>query len=236
MKNTHSSVHLHCRHFGSAVLDTQHLLTWLDDSRRRLPIKLSLEFVQAEWLLSAIQRQVQDSLSREEALEVVQADPLLRDHEMADISPQWLLGGEAYRRWSLLLAEAVDAGELVLLEYSSKLPLSASTDDQSNGDPIEYGTGHEWKSEAKTMAIKYCIESIDAHVAEFGTDHCPLTQDVAARKLVDDLASMGRKLKGGKKAISYESAITVIKPWTAPEDAREIIRERETRKRSGNFQ
>jgi hypothetical protein len=232
--NTHSNEHLHCRDFGSACLDTQHLMEWLASTRRRLPVALSRDFVQVEWLLSAIQHQVQDSLTRAEALEIVHADPRLRGHEMAVLSPRWLLGGEAYLRWAALITAAVSADELQLLDFASKLPALISQADQTEQDIAGYGVGHEWKHEASTMAIQYCVEAFDEYAAEHGaTANCPLTQDKAAKKLVTDLASMGRTLKYGGR-IQYESAISAIKPWTAPEAAKAIIQAREISKFSGN--
>ena len=232
--NTYTNQHLHCRAFGSACLDTQHFQEWLTTYRRQIPIALTHDYVQVEWLLSAIQMQVERSVTRIEAAEIVLADPTLRDHELAEITPQWLLGGEAYRRWAILIAEAVVAGDLELLDFASKLPVFVSEADQSEQDRAGYGAGHEWKHEAKTMAIQYCVEALDDYAVEHGqTDECPMTQDKAARKLVADLASMGRKLKS-KRPISFESALAVLKPWTAPDAARAIIRAREIRKFTGS--
>ena len=121
--NTHSNAHLHCRDFGSTCLDTQHLMEWLAASRRRLPITLSRNFVQVEWLLSAIQDDMQNSITDSEAFEVVMAIPRLRDHKSAETAPAYLLGGEAYSRWAALITTAVAVGQLTLLEFQSKLPI-----------------------------------------------------------------------------------------------------------------
>ena len=149
--NTHSNEHLHCRPFGSACLDTQHLQEWLSAHRRRVPVELTRDYVQVEWLLAAIQGQVERSVTRAEATEIVLADPLLRDHELAEMSPHWLLGGEAYRRWSLLIGEAITAGELELLDFASKLPAAQEAAKPTTIE-AESDADDSWKTKVWTLA------------------------------------------------------------------------------------
>ena len=105
-----SHKHLHCRDFGSALLDVGYLAEWLRSKKIRSPITLDGDFVQVEWFLAAIQRSVQDNITDDEARAIVLASEHLRDHRCADSSPAWLLGGEAYLQWSALIRDAVEHG------------------------------------------------------------------------------------------------------------------------------
>ena len=46
-------------------------------------------------------------------------------------APRWLVGADAHMQWRRLLERAVEAGELVLLHFGSKLPVEARTEPQA---------------------------------------------------------------------------------------------------------
>ena len=62
---------------------------------------------------------------------IVQATPHLANNRAADIAPRWLVGADAHMQWRRLLERAVEAGELVLLHFGSKLPIEAPTEPQT---------------------------------------------------------------------------------------------------------
>ena len=61
------------------------------------------------------------------AAAIVQATPHLAHDRAAEVAPRWLVGADAHLQWRRLLERAVEAGELVLLHFGSKLPVEAST-------------------------------------------------------------------------------------------------------------
>ena len=155
--NTDTKGWVYCRPFGSACLDVLHLKEWLEATRRRLPIEVTVPFIPVEELLARIHFHVQTSISIGEAREVVLADASLRDHEMAELAPHCLLGGEAYRRWALLIGDAVKAGELKLLDFASKLPaILESTSPGAHGPSADEApsaqTSETWKAKAWALA------------------------------------------------------------------------------------
>ncbi len=121
---TLSNEHLHDREFGSRLFNVSHFQEWLETKRLSLPITLPADFVQVEMLLCIIERATTAGLDRNEALEIIAADPSLASHRSAARSPVWLVGAEAHRKWREVLNEAVANQELSLLEFGSKLPIS----------------------------------------------------------------------------------------------------------------
>ena len=49
----------------------------------------------------------------------------------AEVAPRWLVGADAHLQWRRLLEKAVEAGELALLHFGSKLPIEAPTEPQT---------------------------------------------------------------------------------------------------------
>ena len=118
---------LHCREFGSALFFVADFFKWLNEKHLRIstiPDIADYEFIQIESFLCAIERAA-SQVTTEEALEIVQIDPLLANDRMAETNPQWLVGAEAHRKWRIKIHEAVNAKELVPLDYGSKLPIAA---------------------------------------------------------------------------------------------------------------
>lgn len=118
---------LHCREFGSALFFVADFFKWLNEKHLRIstiPDIADYEFIQIESFLCAIERAA-SQVTTEEALEIVQIDPLLANDRMAETNPRWLVGAEAHRKWRIKIHEAVNAKELVPLDYGSKLPIAA---------------------------------------------------------------------------------------------------------------
>lgn len=179
---TLSHEHLHCRDFGSALLDVEHFSEWLKSKRLRCPVSLPCDFVQVEWMLAAIQRHTEDSVTVPEALHVIRASDRLRAHRCAESNPVWLLGGEAYVRWAELIRDGVDSGELALLDFASKLPLQEErTTDQDAA---------EWITRAQTMAIVIIEASLSAGATP--------KKDAAAKEIAGIFEQDGTRSKHGK--------------------------------------
>ena len=121
------------RDFGSHVLHIPALLDWVKAKGLHLPVTQpaldGYKFVQVEALLAAISRPLH-SLTPEQALNLALSNPELKDHEAVGgkdgMAARWLLGADAHLRWEKLIGAAVQSGELVLLDFASKLPIAAS--------------------------------------------------------------------------------------------------------------
>lgn len=117
------------REFSSHVFRVPDLLEWAAAQGLTIdtePDIRAFEFVQAEALLVAIERKVGNTVTPEQALELVASNPELSRHQLASkpISARWLLGAEAHRQWRHLLGQAIENGELRLLDFASKLPIA----------------------------------------------------------------------------------------------------------------
>ncbi len=121
------------RDFASHLLHVGDLLEWIKSKRLHLkttPPVNDFEFVQVETLLCAIERNA-SSLTTDQALEIVLNTPALKDEPIFqkypdDIDPttcQWLIGANAHKKWRELLTDAINAHELTLLDFGSKLPI-----------------------------------------------------------------------------------------------------------------
>ena len=114
------------RDFGSHLLSVAKLTAWAQNKDLELvtlpPID-GFRFVQVEALLCAIERAVSSSTKDHEAAAIVQSTPKLVQDRAAEIAPRWLVGADAHLQWRNLIKQAVQAGELSLLNYGSKLPI-----------------------------------------------------------------------------------------------------------------
>ena len=118
------------REFGSHLIAVSKLTDWA--AKRGLEVDTQppiggFQFVQVEAFLCAIERAARESTRDEQqAAAIVQATPHLAHDGAADVAPRWLVGADAHMQWRRLLERAVEAGELVLLHFGSKLPVQAS--------------------------------------------------------------------------------------------------------------
>lgn len=120
------------REFGSHLIAVPKLTDWA--AKRGLEVDTQppiggFQFVQVEAFLCAIECAARESMRDEQqAAAIVQATPRLAQDRAAEVAPRWLVGADAHMQWRRLLERAVEAGELVLLHFGSKLPVQASTE------------------------------------------------------------------------------------------------------------
>ena len=118
------------REFGSHLIAVSKLTDWA--AKRGLEVDTQppiggFQFVQVEAFLCAIERAARESTRDEQqAAAIVQATPHLAHDGAADVAPRWLVGAYAHMQWRSLLERAVEAGELVVLHFGSKLRMSAA--------------------------------------------------------------------------------------------------------------
>lgn len=115
------------REFGAHLLSVEKFQNWLDQKGLEVPLDPPLshwKFIQVEALLCAIERGANAGITDSEADQLIQQIPRLSVHEHASLVPTWLLGAEAHWNWRERIRQAVKDGELQLLDFVSKLPLS----------------------------------------------------------------------------------------------------------------
>ena len=118
------------REFGSHLIAVSKLTDWA--AKRGLEVDTQppiggFQFVQVEAFLCAIERAARESTRDEQqAAAIIQATPHLAHDRAAEVAPRWLVGADAHMQWRSLLERAVEAGELVLLHFGSKLRMSAA--------------------------------------------------------------------------------------------------------------
>jgi hypothetical protein len=149
MTNAKADVLFHAdladREFGSALLSVEKLTAWAQDKDLELmtlPSLTGYRFVQAEALLCAIERGV-NNLTPEQAVAIVKADPVLSKHRAVTepsgyVDPttcRWLLGADAHVSWRRLLESAIEKKELTLLNFASKLPINDEPGQRAAPDP-----------------------------------------------------------------------------------------------------
>ena len=123
------------REFGSHLIAVSKLTDWA--AKRGLEVDTQppiggFQFVQVEAFLCAIERAARESTRDEQqAAAIIQATPHLAHDRAAEVAPRWLVGADAHMQWRRLLERAVEAGELVLLHFGSKLPIEAPTEPQT---------------------------------------------------------------------------------------------------------
>ena len=117
------------------------LLEWAKSKRfhlRTAPPLGGYEFVHIETLLCAIERHAM-SLTHEQARDIVANDPPLQARMFAGLgleqgefdsylteSPAWLVQADAHLQWRKIFTAAIQAGDLVPLEFGSKLPIDTA--------------------------------------------------------------------------------------------------------------
>ena len=144
------------REFGSHLLAVPKLAEWAAKQGLEVvtqpPIR-GFQFVQVEAFLCAIENAARENTPEPMAAAIVQATPHLASSRAAEVAPRWLVGADAHLQWRRLLEKAVEAGELALLHFGSKLPVQASTEPQTA--PVVAGSaadGEAWKAKARERA------------------------------------------------------------------------------------
>ncbi len=181
------------REFSSHVFRVPDVLAWAGAQGLTVdtePDIRAFDFVQAEALLAAIERKVADTVTPEQALELVASNPELAQHRQASdpISSRWLLGAEAHRQWRHLLAQAIEQGELRLLDFASKLPIAPQA------AAPEPKAAPEWQM----LAQKRAREIIKAHKAKDWYPPQDTIADTIAREFRRDgiMGADGKPLSG----------------------------------------
>lgn len=175
------------REFGSNLLHVPTLLDWAKSNGFHLktapPIE-GFEFAQVEALLVAIQRPFQ-SLSYDQAEEIVENHPELRnDPDRRGWHPSGLLGIDAHSKWRAIFKKATEAGELVLLDFTSKLPIVSK---ESQAVPAKETTAERG---ARRLAL---------FEQEEKRDKVGALQRVATLEKVDR-SNLGKELKKAREA------------------------------------
>ena len=145
------------REFGSYLLSVPKLTEWAAKQGLEVvthPPIGGFQFVQVEAFLCAIERAARESTRDEQqAAAIIQATPHLAHDRAAEVAPRWLVGADAHLQWRRLLEKAVEAGELALLHFGSKLPIEARTEPLTA--PVVVGSaedGEAWKAKARERA------------------------------------------------------------------------------------
>ena len=122
------------REFGSHLIAVPKLTEWAEKQGLEVvtqPPIGGFQFVQVEAFLCAIENAARENTPEPMADAIVQATPHLANNRAADIAPRWLVGADAHQQWRRLLERAVEAGELALLHFGSKLPIQARPEPQA---------------------------------------------------------------------------------------------------------
>ena len=144
---------LSVREFKTHLLYVPYLLAWAQSKRlhlRTTPPLEGYEFVHIETLLCAIERHA-TNLTHDQALIIVANDPALQARMFAGLgleqeefdsylkeSPAWLVQADAHSQWRKIFTAAIEAGELALLDFGSKLPIdTAPAQDTATPAPVE---------------------------------------------------------------------------------------------------
>ena len=193
------------REWGSALLSVAKLTAWTNDKGIELvtvPPLTGYRFVQAEALLCAIQSGA-NSLTPEQAAEIVQADPVLSKHGAVTdpegyidpISCRWLLGADAHLSWRRLLENAIEKQELTLLNFGSKLPIQAPSDTQPQATPEPAPT--PWHLLATPAELIVAFESLT------GMNKAWFNNAKDAPKLKAALYSAGQGGRNGREPLYF---------------------------------
>lgn len=123
------------------------------------------QFVQVEALLDAIHRAAVAGLTHmskrgflhDTAGAEAINEPLLSDVELPQdvaelgrMAPVWFVGASAHARWRKVIQQAVEKGELVLLDYGSKLPAARRQVSAEAEVPAE-----AWEAVARRYATEH---------------------------------------------------------------------------------
>lgn len=113
------------RELGSNLFYVPDLQQWLKTKRLHLqtePPFDRFEFVQVEALLCAIERPLY-TLTHEQATGLATKDARIKADERLTAVPGWVLASNAHATWRKAFEVAISAGELVLLDFVSKMPI-----------------------------------------------------------------------------------------------------------------
>ena len=177
--------------FGDTVISTSHFLAWLNDNHLALPACPQIKtyaYLQVYALLAEIEAYTFQNLPQDKAASLAIAG-LAHPEYFRPTTARMTVSSRVGDKWRELLVSAVEAGELVPLEYASKLPcalpqraVEVSPDSNATADTKD-DDGHEWKAKAWNLA-----ESIYAasKARGWGYDKKSVANEVA--QLLDQLS------------------------------------------------
>ena len=149
------------REFGSHLIAVPKLTEWAAKHGLEVvtqpPIR-GFQFVQVEAFLCAIENAARENTPEPMAAAIVQATPHLASSRAAEVAPRWLVGADAHLQWRRLLEKAVEAGELALLHFGSKLPVEARTEPQTA--PVVAESANNGPLPLTTGDIAFCFDGI----------------------------------------------------------------------------
>lgn len=142
-------------YFGDNLFSAQHLTAWLNAKGLILPVDPRIKsylFVQVYALLSEIQSYAYESISNEKSYALALRG-LAHPENFYRPASRIKVSVDVADQWRALLIAAVQSGELMLLDYASKLPVLAAVSAPAarQGDN---GSGHEWKAKAWALAAE----------------------------------------------------------------------------------
>jgi hypothetical protein len=148
------------REFGNSLLSVAKLLAWVKAGDLELatePPLAGFRFVQVEMLLCAVENSVKNSLTPEQAFELVAGYPNLSKERAAKdpITCRWLLGADAHLQWRKQIEKAVAAQELFLLDFGSKLPIETP----QAAPVVPVGDAPETKEQRQDRRLKACEDA-----------------------------------------------------------------------------
>lgn len=149
------------REFGSHLIAVPKLAEWAAKQGLEVvthPPIGGFQFVQVEAFLCAIENAARENTPEPMAAAIVQATPHLASSRAAEVAPRWLVGADAHLQWRRLLERAVEAGELVLLHFGSKLPVEARTEPQTA--PVVAESANNGPLPLTTGDIAFCFDGI----------------------------------------------------------------------------
>ena len=200
--------------FGDAVIATAFLQRWAQDQQTALPIDpavLRYKFLQVSAFLAEIEAFAFRSVPAHKANTLMLARRPDGDHSHVGRS-RVQVSTSVETQWRRRLLDAVTKGELVLLDYASKLPtdLIDYTDTSNSEEPLR----KDWEYSARSYAVEICRTEIakgrDPKQEKVGEEVVVLLRNAEIRTTKD-------------KEISHAYVMKALQPWTAPNEAREML-------------
>lgn len=140
MKETLFNEKLIAREFGSHLFSVNDLLQWAK-SKNLHPPNIALleeyEFVQVECFLFEIYKRAVN-VTPSETLAIILASNIESKHPLAIEQPAYFLGGDAEVAWRKTVKESIESGELVILDFGSKLPALQAMKQETLEEKIDY--------------------------------------------------------------------------------------------------
>lgn len=200
--------------FGDAVIATTFLQKWAQDQGTALPIDpavLRHEFLQVSALLAEIEAFAFRSIPAHKANALTLARRPEDDHSHVGRS-RIQVSTSVETQWRRRMLDAVTTGELVLLDYASKLPTNV-IDYSETANSIELPR-KDWEYSARSYAVEICRTELakgrDPKQEKVGEEVVVLLRNAEIRTHKD-------------KEISHAYVMKALQPWTAPDEAREIL-------------